>query len=175
MPKAGDVRADGKVFIRMVRDKEFWGTPEKLAEYREKARAKAKVQNAKKMDRYRSDPDFRETCLRQAKEYHDKDYRRSILANAKRSARHQGLPCDLESIDDIPLVTHCPVFGTPLERGSLGREASPSLDKIVPAKGYVKGNVVVVSHRVNRLKSDATLEELELLAKFYKKFAKARK
>lgn len=175
MPKAGDVRADGMVFIRKFRNSEIWGTPEKFAEYRAKTKANAKVQNAKKMARYHADPDFKESSLRQAKEYHDKDYRRSILANAKRSARHQGLPCNLETIDDIPLVTHCPVFGTPLVRGSLGRETSPSLDKIVPELGYVKGNVVIVSHRANRLKSDATLGELQLLAKFYKKFAKARK
>ncbi len=175
MIKAGDVRADGKVFIRRVRDKEIWGTPEQLEIYREKTRANAKVQNAKKLVRYHSDPAYKEHTRRKIKEYHDNDYRLSILANAKRSARALGIPCDLETVDDIKYVTHCPVLGVELTRGSLGRVCSPSLDRIVPSKGYVKGNVVIVSHRANRLKSDATLEELQLMAKFYKKFAKTRK
>ena len=36
---------------------------------------------------------------------------------------------------------------------------SPSLDRIVPELGYVKGNIRVISNRANHLKSDATLEE----------------
>jgi hypothetical protein len=38
---------------------------------------------------------------------------------------------------------------------------SPSLDRIDTSKGYVKGNVWVISWRANKLKSDATLAELE--------------
>ena len=41
---------------------------------------------------------------------------------------------------------------------------SPSLDKIKPHLGYVPGNVLVVSHRANMIKHDATPEELSLLA-----------
>ena len=41
----------------------------------------------------------------------------------------------------------------------------PSLDRIDGAKGYVKGNVRVISHRANMLKNDATIEELELVLK----------
>ena len=41
---------------------------------------------------------------------------------------------------------------------------SPSLDRIVPDRGYVPGNVRVVSDRANRLKGDRNLEELRRLA-----------
>ena len=44
--------------------------------------------------------------------------------------------------------------------------ASPSLDQIVPGLGYVKGNVQVISHRANTLKSDGTLEEFKKLVIF---------
>lgn len=44
---------------------------------------------------------------------------------------------------------------------------SPNLDRIVNALGYVKGNVIVVSARANRLKSDSTLDELRKLIEFY--------
>ena len=40
---------------------------------------------------------------------------------------------------------------------------SPTIDKLIPSLGYTKGNVWVISRRANMIKSDATLEELELL------------
>jgi hypothetical protein len=43
---------------------------------------------------------------------------------------------------------------------------SPSLDRIVPELGYVKGNVRVISDRANRIKRDATLEELRAIVKY---------
>ena len=41
------------------------------------------------------------------------------------------------------------------------------LDKIIPIKGYTKGNIVVISDIVNRLKSDASLEDLKKIINFY--------
>ena len=62
----------------------------------------------------------------------------------------------------------CPVFGEKLiytSRGKMER-LTASIDKIVPALGYVKGNVQVISMMANRLKSNASLEDLELFAKW---------
>jgi hypothetical protein len=46
---------------------------------------------------------------------------------------------------------------------------SPALDRIVPHLGYVPGNVVVVSHRANFIKNNATVDELELIARNLKR------
>ncbi len=54
----------------------------------------------------------------------------------------------------------CPILHIKLTHDG-NRDHSPSLDRIIPQKGYVKGNVQVISLRANRIKSDATLEELE--------------
>lgn len=43
-----------------------------------------------------------------------------------------------------------------------------TLDRIDPEKGYVEGNVQIVSFRANMLKSNATLEELQLIVKNWK-------
>jgi len=93
-----------------------------------------------------------------------------MVGNAKQRAKAAGVPFTI-SAKDIIIPTHCPVLGIPLTR-RLGRkggcDASPSLDRIVPQLGYVPGNIVVVSRRANRIKSDASIEELEQVADFYR-------
>lgn len=66
---------------------------------------------------------------------------------------------------DIVIPDMCPLLGIPLLRASVGRKVhgSPSLDRIDPSKGYIKGNVWVISTRANTLKNNATLEELATL------------
>jgi hypothetical protein len=63
---------------------------------------------------------------------------------------------------DIVIPACCPLLGIPLfqMRGRAGPN-SPSLDRIDPTKGYVPGNVWVISWRANQIKPDATLQELK--------------
>lgn len=44
---------------------------------------------------------------------------------------------------------------------------SPSIDRIDPKRGYVRGNVVVVSMRANSIKREATIDELRKMVAFY--------
>ena len=63
----------------------------------------------------------------------------------------------------IPLDHKCPVLGISLIFGS-GKQSpnNPSIDCIDPRLRYVKGNIRVISHRANQLKSDVTdAEELQ--------------
>ncbi|MBB3990312.1 hypothetical protein [Croceicoccus naphthovorans] len=63
-----------------------------------------------------------------------------------------------------------PILGIPIyiaKGGRGGKDHSPSLDRIRPKLGYVPGNVIVISNRANRLKSDATIRELRDIASFY--------
>ena len=98
-------------------------------------------------------------------------YKRSMIASAKARAKKRGIPFNI-TVEDIVIPDVCPVLGIELEfnRGGRGasRDTSPSLDKVVPALGYVKGNVLIVSNRANRIKSDATVPELEAVAAFYR-------
>lgn len=68
-------------------------------------------------------------------------------------------------LSDIVIPKVCPILGIPLTKGvkRVPCNNSPSLDRIDSTKGYVKGNVQVISHRANRLKSDASLQELQLV------------
>ena len=78
--------------------------------------------------------------------------------DACKRARNLGLPLDLNP-DRISIPEVCPVLGLRLTLDG-PRDTRPSLDRIVPAKGYVTSNVRVISFRANRIKSDATPEEL---------------
>lgn len=93
-----------------------------------------------------------------------------MLKSAKERARKAGVPFDLTA-DDIVIPLDCPILGTRLARklGSKGPgHNSPSLDRIIPSRGYVPGNVLVISNRANRAKSDLSVDELEALASFYR-------
>lgn len=88
-----------------------------------------------------------------------------LLEHARRRARKGGYPCSI-TIADICIPTHCPLLGIRLQRkGGAALPSSPSLDKIKPALGYVPGNVMVVSHRANTIKHNASLAELQTLVK----------
>lgn len=86
-----------------------------------------------------------------------------ILKNALERAKSQGVPFEL-SEEDIHIPEECPVLGIPLRfnKGHF-RDDSPSLDKFVPELGYVRGNIAVISHKANVMKSNATLAEVKAL------------
>lgn len=91
-----------------------------------------------------------------------------LYRGAKTRAKGRGLEFDIE-VSDIVIPRFCPVFPHIELRtyeGSRGWQHhpnSPTIDRIDSAKGYVKGNVRVISWRANTLKSNATPEESILL------------
>lgn len=46
----------------------------------------------------------------------------------------------------------------------------PSVDRIIPSNGYVNGNIIIVSNRANRIKNDATLDELKKVYEYYREY-----
>jgi len=101
------------------------------------------------------------------RERYVRDHHKVLFRAARLRADKQGLPFDLE-YDDIVIPETCPVLGIPIGV-SRGRHTdnSASIDRIEPARGYVRGNVVVVSYRANRIKNDASISELRAVADFY--------
>ena len=87
-----------------------------------------------------------------------------MLIAAKYRAKKRGLVFEI-STADVDMPTTCPLLGIALVRSKTGRmcPTSPSLDRKDSTKGYVPGNVWIISWRANWLKNNATLEELELL------------
>ncbi len=106
------------------------------------------------------------------RDWRSKNRRSILLVSARQRAKRKKIPCTL-TLADIPVPTHCPVLGLRLEFG-VGHhcDASPSLDRIRADEGYVPGNIAIVSWRANRLKSDATIAELEAVVAYMKKHTK---
>lgn len=87
---------------------------------------------------------------------------------AKKRAKEKSLPFNI-AVEDIVIPDNCPVFGFPLEAGSmLERWNSPSLDKIIPELGYVKDNIKVISFKANTLKRDGHIEDFEKIISYIK-------
>lgn len=80
-----------------------------------------------------------------------------LLAYAKLRSKQKKLPFDL-TIDDIIIPEVCPIMGTKFDRSDV--KTSPSIDRIVPELGYIKGNIQVISTLANQMKWNSTREEL---------------
>lgn len=92
------------------------------------------------------------------------------VKKAQHRAAQHGLPCDVteEYLEEI-WEGRCPAFGTYLRLPSDSRKGDrsahvPSLDRIIPSKGYVKGNVCWISFKANQIKSDGTAEDIRMVA-----------
>lgn len=89
-----------------------------------------------------------------------------VLRGAKSRARDRGTPFSITAAD-IRIPTHCPILGIELVVGiGAPTASSPSLDAIIPKLGYVPGNVWVISQLANRMKNDATPEQLNQFAQW---------
>jgi hypothetical protein len=101
--------------------------------------------------------------VKRRREFANSQTQRRILIRVKSRAKRLGIPFNLE-LTDIAVPEVCPILGIKLATRQ-GRQGfypdSPSLDRIDPKQGYIKGNVRVISARANLLKNDATIEELE--------------
>jgi len=95
----------------------------------------------------------------------------AMLRSAKHRAARDGVAFNLTRAD-VAVPATCPVLGIALSPNWGGRtfhDASPSLDRIDPLEGYVRGNVAIISLKANRLKSNATTAEIEALAAWMRK------
>ena len=93
-----------------------------------------------------------------------------LIIVARCRAKRLGLAFEIYAGDFVDAPLYCPVFGMKLKYyGQAGPNdpASATLDRIDQRKGYVRGNVAIVSFRANNLKGKANPEDLVALARFY--------
>lgn len=93
-------------------------------------------------DRYRRDV---ELSRERSRVYRNANKELYLWCSAKQRAEEGSIPFNLE-VKDICIPTHCPILGIKLAHDNKStRDDSPSLDKVIPSLGYIKGNVAVIS------------------------------
>lgn len=134
-------------------NKEKWArdTPEKQEKHREaskKSYHKCREKRAKKHD-----------------EWAENNHARVLFLQARRSARYRGLDFNLEQ-GDVVIPEVCPYLGCPLTstQGQGRVWTNASIDRIDSSKGYIKGNIQIVSVLANSMKQQATIEQLQAFA-----------
>lgn len=166
--KADLTRAGG------CRECHILGCREYLAEHAPRINKRRRASHKKNpMPKRLSDAKYSVAHKTQRKMYYDVWYpnnlERHMIYSARRRAKKYNVPFAL-SHTDIHVPKVCPVLGIRLKSG-VGRSTdnSPTLDRIRPHRGYVKGNVAVISSLANRIKTDATLEQVEKVLRWMKK------
>jgi len=92
-----------------------------------------------------------------------------LVTTAKRRAKLANLEFSITR-HDFFLPKLCPLLGIKLVVGNRKvTEQSPTLDRIDNTKGYIPGNVWIISYKANTIKSNASLKELELLVRNLRK------
>lgn len=97
------------------------------------------------------------------------NYIKYLIERAKPRAKKRGIEFSITSAD-LHLPERCPVLDIPLvTTNNKLCDNSPTIDRIDSTKGYVAGNVHIISWRANTLKKNATPDELTKLATFFNK------
>jgi hypothetical protein len=149
---------------------------------RNKEKVKARVQgyiadnpdkHAKYVSKYaKRNPDIGKTAYKK----HTAENRGSthwvqgaMLRKSRARAKAKGLLHDLtiEYIKSIwPVDNKCLVLGTEFVSSKDNMMVCASLDRIDNTKGYVEGNVAVISWRANSLKSNASIADIEAIIRY---------
>lgn len=87
------------------------------------------------------------------------------LAYHKSRAKKRGIDFNITS-KDLYLPKYCPILEIELNYYNTNQlDNSPSVDRIDNTKGYIKGNVIIISSLANAMKNRASFDELRLFSK----------
>lgn len=109
----------------------------------------------------RRTPEGKEAKRKAEQKYASKNPKVKLYHIAKHRAIKKGLEFTITK-DDITIPTHCPILGITLDPiTGIGRKQNGcSLDRIDSTKGYTPDNIWVISDLANRMKAEATKEQL---------------
>lgn len=94
---------------------------------------------------------------------------KTLYNRLKASAKKRNIPFNLTltEINNLTFPISCPILGIPLSTNNKQSDNSYSIDRIDSSKGYDIDNIIVISWKANRLKNNATGEELKKISEYY--------
>ena len=163
-------KADKERYERVKNDPEYHKKKlEAGAKYREKHKEQIKE--------YSNDYNMRPEVVQRKADWHQNKQSKASIEDRLKEMSHRAhsrallknVPCTI-TWRDIEYRETCPILEIPLNWGVSTNEGgrnidTPSLDRIDPKKGYILGNICVISTLANMMKSSASLEQLKM---FYK-------
>jgi hypothetical protein len=125
-----------------------------------------------RVEYYHKDPEARKKREREAmRRRRARNMAEYLLGDLKRNAKKRGQEFKIKVADILPLPILCPVLGIKINYSGSEKDRNcwPSVDRFDSRIGYLPGNVRVISYRANRMKGDATLDELKALIAWMEK------
>lgn len=113
-----------------------------------------------------------EACKARRKRYNStahtdlKVYAKFMVWEKRRKCKKLGIAFNL-TVEDVIVPAYCPVLGIEIKRGNTDNAAS--IDRIKPNRGYVKGNIIIVSKLANQIRTNATSKQIRAVADFYER------
>jgi len=110
--------------------------------------------------------------IRRKKVYDNNPISRMLMNSKSRSQQSKRGKLEFNiTAADVPIPKICPILKIPLVLGKANDyKYAPSIDRIDSSKGYIKGNVRVVSAMANRMKSNASKEQCRAFAENIMKY-----
>lgn len=107
----------------------------------------------------------KDKCTASRNKYLEKNPEKKLLKASRGNAKARGLEHTI-TLQDIKIPDVCPYLGIKLTSEINGKNnaSTLSLDRIDNTKGYVPGNIQVISRLANNMKSNATLEQMAIFA-----------
>jgi hypothetical protein len=98
-------------------------------------------------------------------DYRERNPAGRLLQSTRQSSKLKNLEHNI-TINDLKLPEYCPYLGIKIDytAGNGKTMLKPSVDRIDPTKGYIKGNVEVISSLANTMKNKSTTEQLQKFA-----------
>lgn len=104
---------------------------------------------------------YKDTIQETTKQWLGKHQEVRLFHSCKANARKRGISFELK-IEDIQIPTTCVFLGIPITNiyGQGRQQTNASIDRIDSTKGYTPDNIQVISDLANRMKQEATPEQL---------------
>lgn len=148
---------------------------------RNEANQRSKLKHKDRVDKYNQEYNLRPEVVERKRNWQQERNAKSdlitrfrdIVHRCQARAKEKNVPCTIKWTDIQDIYTEiCPLLEIPIkwDRTSGRDNFTPSIDRIIPEKGYVPGNIKIISNLANMMKSSATKEQLYTFAKNIKKY-----